>query len=59
MEKTSTLDDYSSLPNYSKGKELSLADFTPGDHLVRNILNYSRALLVLKTRMGAVNLILN
>ena len=59
MEKTFTLDDNSYLPVNSREKKFSAADFTPGDHLIRNILNYSRALSVLKTRMGSVNLILN
>ena len=59
MEKTSTLDDHSYLPSKENVPEFSVSDFTPGDHLIRNILNYSRALSVLKTQMGSVNLILN
>ncbi len=59
MEKTFTLDDHSYLPSKNNVPVFSVSDFTPGDHLIKNILNYSRALSVLKTHMGTVNLILN
>ena len=60
MDKTFTLDNQSDLPSNENVPEFTKDDLTPGEHLLKNIMNYSRALSVLKTQyLGSVNLILN
>jgi len=60
MKKTFTLKNHHYLLQYDQEEEVEQSHSGPDDFLIRNIMNYSKALLILQSRnSGIMRIILN
>jgi len=60
MKKTFTLKNHHHLLQFDQKEEVEQAHSGPDDYLIRNIMNYSKALLILQSKdSGKMRIILN